>query len=410
MSAPPAPALDPVAEQTGVAPRTGTDRAPGAGRARRAPRIRRLVVLVVVVVLVAVAVLTLVGLAGRQGADDPGSPQRTGSAAIAQLLRDQGVQVVRSTDVDDAVDAVRAVPAAADGRRAVTVLVVQPDRLSTDQVAALTAAAPARTVLLTPGTTALGRFGVGGTSSVADAGPSVSPGCADPDAQRAGAVEVADARRYRVSGGSACYPDADGAVLVSLSRAGGRTDLLGLPFRNRTLAAQGNAALGTALLGSQPTLVWLMTPPPAAATTGGRPPALLPTWWPAAVLQALVAVGALGVWQGRRFGPILSERLPVLVRSSETVEGHGRLYHRLEARDRAAAALRAGVIARLSSRYAAGSGRADPLLLARRVAERTGRDPAQVAAWLTGPPPADDDALNDLARTLDRLEQEAHQL
>lgn len=272
MSAPPAPALDPVAEQTGVALRTGTDRAPGSGRARRAPRIRRLVVVVVVVVLVAVAVLTLVGLAGRQGADDPGSPQRTGSAAIAQLLRDQGVRVVRSTDVDDAVDAVRAVPAAADGRRAVTVLVVQPDRLSTDQVAALTAAAPARTVLLTPGTTALGRFGVGGTSSVADAGPSVSPGCADPDAQRAGAVEVADARRYRVSGGSACYPDADGAVLVSLSRAGGRTDLLGLPFRNRTLAAQGNAALGTALLGSQPTLVWLMTPPPAAATTGGRPP------------------------------------------------------------------------------------------------------------------------------------------
>ena len=60
----------------------------------------------------------------------------------------------------------------------------------------------------------------------------------------------------------------------------------------------------------------------------------------------------VGVWRGRRLGPIMTEPLPVTVRAAETVEGHGRLYHRLNARDRAANALRAGSSAGSAGRTA----------------------------------------------------------
>ena len=49
----------------------------------------------------------------------------------------------------------------------------------------------------------------------------------------------------------------------------------------------------------------------------------------------------LALWQARRLGPVVAERLPVVVRAAETVEGRGRLYRARRARDRAAAALRA---------------------------------------------------------------------
>jgi hypothetical protein len=121
-------------------------------------------------------------------------------------------------------------------------------------------------------------------------------------------------------------------------------------------------------------------------------------------LQAGLAVVILGIWRGRRLGPILSERLPVKVRSSETVEGHGRLYFRLGARDRAAAALRAGSVQRLGAVF---GHRDDPAMLAQVVAQRVGRDVPQVRLWLAGPAPPDDDQLTTLARNLDQLEQEA---
>ena len=110
------------------------------------------------------------------------------------------------------------------------------------------------------------------------------------------------------------------------------------------LGEEGNAALAMNVLGS----------PAEAGLADGRateargvdpadaPPRLLPAWWQIGVVQAFVALVVVGIWRGRRLGPILSERLPVRVRAAETVEGHGRLYYRLNARDQAAEALRAG--------------------------------------------------------------------
>ena len=91
------------------------------------------------------------------------------------------------------------------------------------------------------------------------------------------------------------------------------------------------------------------------------------------MVQFALAFWSSAIWRGRRLGPILSERLPVTVRAAETVEGHGRLYYRLSARDRAAGALRAGSRQRLSRAFGHAD---DALALSAAVGARTGRDPA----------------------------------
>ncbi len=92
------------------------------------------------------------------------------------------------------------------------------------------------------------------------------------------------------------------------------------------------------------------------AATATKAPTLLPPWWQIAVVQAFLGLVVVGIWRGRRLGPILVEPLPVAVRAAETVEGHGRLYHRLGARDRAAEALRSGTRARLGRAYGSAAG------------------------------------------------------
>jgi hypothetical protein len=102
----------------------------------------------------------------------------------------------------------------------------------------------------------------------------------------------------------------------------------------------------------------------------------------------------------------VTEPLPVVVRSAELVEGHGRLYARAGARDRAAAALRHATSVRLAARLGLPRGApADQVAVA--VAPVVGRSPAETAGILAGPPPADDAALMRLAHDLDHLEAAA---
>jgi hypothetical protein len=95
-----------------------------------------------------------------------------------------------------------------------------------------------------------------------------------------------------------------------------------------------------------------------------------------------------------------------VVRSAETVEGHGRLYARAGARDRAASALRTAAAGRLATRLGLPRG-APAEQVAVAVAPVVGRPPADVVGLLAGPPPADDAALMRLAAELDHLESAA---
>jgi hypothetical protein len=385
-----APAAPPDVGRSG----TSTDpTAPELWRAAKGP--------VAVAVLVLLAGL-LVALASG-GADsrplDPRSPTPGGGRALAEVLRDQGVRVDRLTSTAGLTDSVG---------RATTVLVVDPDLLTDDQVATLVNTG-ADLVLLS--TTAPQRWVAGVGAQQVD--PDVrSPGCRLPAARRAGPAD-AGLISYDVDGtalGTAfrCYPH-DGRPALVQGRVDGRlVTLVGTAagFTNSGLDDDGNAALALGLLGAHDRLVWLM-PSPAGLPSAEQKSfyELVPdgVWW--GLGQLAVAVLLLALWRARRLGPVVAEPLPVVVRAADAVEGRGRLYRRAGARDRAAEALRSGVRARLVPALGLPR-RAEPPAVVTAVAARSSRPAVEVGALLYGAAPADDAALVRLADALDDLERE----
>lgn len=360
---------------------------------------RWLMALGAVLTLITVTVSVFVGTAGAQRADDPRSHTSTGAAALAQLLSDEGVQISATERVDEAARLTNA---------STTMVVANADRLSRSQARQLMDATPGRLVLIRANTPALQAFDLP-VSAQSPAEDVLAPRCADPGAQRAGGISIADLRAsYRATGAAelACYPSGSGYAHLRVRTATGSVDLVAGGLANRTLPEAGNASFAMTLLGSQPKIVWLM---PARQTDvgSGDSPTLLPPWWELAVVQALLAVVVLGVWRGPRLGPIMTEALPVTVRASETVEGHGRLYYKLGARDHAAEVLRLGARDRL--RQAFGQDH-DPGGLSAVLAARTGRDERSIRSLLFCPAPETDAELTALAQHLDQLEQEARRL
>jgi hypothetical protein len=256
-------------------------------------------------------------------------------------------------------------------------------------------------VLVRPDSRAVARLGARPTPLL-DVGGRLHPFCADAGAVAAGPADwPGDTIRYDpgTSGMQPCYFNA----LLTAPRLAvlGSADIL----RNDHLDDDGVAALDiNAITDSRrvTSIVWLL---PGADAGGPGAPSL---WdlFPAGterVIWWLVLVGALLVlWRMRRLGGIVPEPLPVVVRAAELVQGHGRLYARAGARDRAAHALRTSTTNRLVTRLGLPRG-AGPAEVAVAVGPLVGRPPGEVLALLTGPPPADDAALVRLADDLDRL-------
>jgi hypothetical protein len=333
------------------------------------------VVLAIVIGLGAIAVALLAGSSAVPLAPD--SAAHDGSKALAQLLGQRGTSVQQLHDPGDAL----ARPSTT------TVLIVDPDDLGHDQLAQL--AAGHRLVLIAPDITSLAA--VTTTEQLDDVAPdgAVNPGCSWPGATATGPVTFPSGT-FTYTGPGTCY---GGAVVI-----GDRLVVLGSSslLRNDTLAKNDIAALDLNAISNNGTVArvaWLM--PGIEDTGSGRPSiwALFPPWAQRAFWWLLVVGVVVVLWRGRRFGPVVTEPLPVVVRSTEVVEGHGRLYLRTGARERAAGLLRAATTTRLAAR----------LGLDRRAG------PAEVAAALPaataliGAAPADDDALVRLAHDLDQL-------
>lgn len=369
--------------------------APATEKPRRARRWLWLVGVVVVIGLIAVTVGLFSSAAGELRADDPRSVLPTGNAALSQLLTDEGVRVVTVDDVG------RAAELAGPGT---TLVVANSDRLRPEEGRRLSATQPGRLILLRPTLLGLRAFGAAATTVTAEPGV-IEPACEEPAAVRAGAILLDDARAVYASSAqpaSRCYPVGTGAAWLRTGGVTGSVDLVAGGVANAEVGVQGNAAFAMNVFGAQPTVVWLM----AERQAGDRVerPTLLPSWWAIGLVQLVVALVVVGIWRGRRLGPIMVEPLPVRVRSSETVVGHGRLYFRIGARERAAEALRAGARDRLGRRF---GHRHDPDALAATVADQSGLGVQQIYTLLYGPPPATDDELAALARALDELEQKA---
>ncbi|MGI8761919.1 MAG: DUF4350 domain-containing protein, partial [Jatrophihabitantaceae bacterium] len=294
-------------------------------------KLRFWLVLLAIVLLGAAVATALSQPTGR--ALDPSSADSAGAKALAQVLERYGVTVSRVSSIADA-------DAEAAGT-ATSVLVLAPDDYSAAQLRELAGHA-GRVVLIAPGADSL-RAAAPGIARSATTGGRTSPGCAAPGPVATGPVELPAATlTYRpAQGGTAtsCY---GGALIL-----GPQVAVLGSSalLRNDSLAGHGVAALDVNTLSADRTLrrvVWLM---PGTDAAGPGAPSL---WqlFPDGAHRAfgwLIVLGVLLVlWRARRLGPVVSEPLPVVVRSAEVVEGHGRLYRRARAHDRAAAALRAG--------------------------------------------------------------------
>lgn len=335
----------------------------------------------VVVIVVLAAVLVTQLRAGSDRALDPASSGHSGSKALASVLGSYGVRVRSTTDVGSA-----------RGR----VVVIDPDAYSTDQLQAL--AGRADLVLMAPSDRVLQSLALPVRLVDELSGPT-EPQCAWAGAVATSTVDLPDST-FAYRGGQTCY---DGAVARGDGWAVlGSQSLL----RNDVVSRTGVAALDVNTITDDRTIsdvTWLLTG--TAAQSGAAPTA----WalFPDGARRAFVWLAVLGLllvaWRARRFGPVVSEPLPVLVRSAEVVEGHGRLYYRAAARDRAAAALRAGSVERLGRHFGLHRGSVLDDVVDATVL-RTGRDPMTVGSLLGGPPPPDDARLIDLAVALDDLE------
>lgn len=362
-------------------------------------------------VLLLGALVTALAFGGNGGGTlDPDSASPDGGRALASLLRDRGITVTSVRTTSDALSAVQGAQSDA------TLLVTDPGLLSPAQIDALAATPVARLVVVQPDSESARLF----TSEATRVGPSpdgaglVDPACPDADATAAGNADIGDGELF--TGRSAgCYGLAGGYALeTTAGPASDDTVLVGsrTPFRNDRLTDDGNAALAMRLLGKHPTVVWYLPDEadPGASASGQKSfTAVLPAGWRWGALTLVLAIALLALWQARRLGPVVAERMPVAVRAAETVEGRARLYERGRVTDRASAALREATRSRLAARLglprtaAAGD-------VAAAIAARGGPAAAETVAVLAGPAPADDAGLVGLASALDRLEAEVGRL
>ena len=344
---------------------------------------------------------TLLGLlssGSSAGRLDPDSYTPSGSRAIAEILRDQGMAVMR-------VDTVEAVVAA--DRRERTVVLAVPQALAPGELQQL-ARLDARLVVVGAGDDQLEELGLPVEADGAVEVDQRQPACDLDVAVRAGEVDLGGIT-YRPDAGTraaGCYAARGAATLLDLPDP--RATVLGdgAPLTNARLDERGNAALALGLLGrGDGGVVWLVPRPGRPLPDGERRSLtdLLPDGLLLGALQLLVAVAVLALWRARRLGRVVEEPLPVVVRAAETVEGRSRLYRAAQAQGSAAEAVRAATRERLARRVGLPAA-ADRRMLVPVVAERTGRDPRAVDGLLYGGAPPDDAALVRLVTDLRTLE------
>ena len=355
-------------------------------------------------VAIALALLVIGGIGAAMSAAnqwaqrdalDPDSTGPAGTRAIAEILRDHGVEVRVVRDRVAAADALGAGPA--------TLVLPDAPALSDDAVAALADAA-ADVVLVEPRARTLDLLLPGSAPAGVAPDSAIEPGCDLDDARRAGAV--APGGLYS-GDGEGCYPAADAFGLLVRSVDGGRVAAVDARplFTNEHLAENGNAALAVNLMGRHPLVVWYVPSlgDTDLADTNPSLGDLTPPWVSAVIVLLLVAGVAAGIWRGRRFGPLVAERLPVTVRASETTEGRARLYARAGDPLHAADRLRIGALHRIAALLGLGAG-AEAGEIADAAAGRTGLDRRAVRGILIDDIPRDDADLVALSARLRDLE------
>ncbi len=316
------------------------------------------IVLGVIAVLVALLGILLSGGRSTGVPLDPANAAPAGGKAVAEVLRQQGVDVHSATTLGEV-----------EGHATddTTVLVYDPEANLDDSGYDRLTSIASTIVIVEPGYGALQRLapGVRAAGGLAGAG-AVAAGCDVPAAVRAERIDpratgnlsgVTVAGTFRIGSetsgdATGCFAVGDRYSLVTTTSDGRHVFLVGSAavLMNDGVARAGNAALALNLLGEHRTLVWYLPSLADRAVTG--PPdlaALTPGWVTPVMLLLVLVFIAAAFWRGRRFGPLVVENLPVVVRAGETREGRARLYQRSSARLRALDSLRIGSLGRLAA-------------------------------------------------------------
>lgn len=367
-----------------------------------------IVVLLIALLVAGIGFLASGGKAGAGIPLDSSNAAPMGSKALAEVLRQQGVDVRTAASMSD----VRSEAAGAS-----TVLVYDPNSyLDQDHYAELLTLA-STLVVVEPDFTALQALApsVHASGAASKTAPLVAS-CPLPAANRAGTISpdqgAALLRIDKTSVGSAtgCFPSgSQGYALVTSAGSSATVQLLasGSILQNESIARKGNAALALNLLGEHSSLVWYLPTIRDVAADGPPSLAQLTPGWVTPVVLLLVAVFvAAAVWRGRRFGPLVAENLPVVVRSGETMEGRARLYQRSSARLHALDSLRIGAVSRLAALVGLPS-TATVVEVADAVAALTGRERQSVRGLLFDSTPRTDAELVRSSDQLDQLESDA---
>lgn len=302
------------------------------------------IVVALVIVLVGVLVTGSAANVDKLAADNPGP---AGAQALVEVLRQQGVEVTVTGSLEASREAI-------DDPATTTVFFWDRDVMLDDRQSAAAAKLADTVVLLDPGFAALEAVApqvaqAGFTDGIATAECSVFA------ATQAGTVETEGAG-FRIldddAAATGCFPNNDVYSLVRVDDGNRVVSVLGTEtaLSNDIIDERGNAALALNLLGENEHLVWYI--PTVADAVGGVPPTLgelSPPWVTPAILTVLLGGIAAAFWRGRRFGPLIVENLPVVVRSSETMQGRARLYQNNSARLHALDSLRIGTVSRLAT-------------------------------------------------------------
>jgi hypothetical protein len=370
--------------------------------------------IVVIIVFGSVVAMTLLAPSGSSEplAIDNSGPE--GAMALAEVLTSHGVDVRAVDTLQDAHEQLD---------DAGTLVIATYAFLTWEQVDSI-AAYPGPVVWLEPDSYTLEEIDPALSATwdydvPEDQRLNVSAGCILPTPARAKSVNASPSRIVVVTGtpgfvvcfgtegvNSGVYthqerPEKEPAVLIADSGI----------FTNEHVAKGGNAALAMGTLGSRERLVWYTGAAWDDTTLTSEQGAsdyyepTAPAWLAPAMLAAVLTALLAAVWQGRRFGSLVTEPLPLVVRASEATQGRARLYRRSGARAHALAALRAGAATRLASRLALPrTASQEEVIVA--VASASGRSTAEVRALLFDAIAPDDAAMVDLVRRIDALESE----
>lgn len=361
---------------------------------RRRARLGWLATAAAILVVAIVLIILRAGTAwDPASAYDPESHGPEGFRAVAEVLREQGVTVTTTHTLGETEAALRS---------GATLAMTDAPGLSDEALRTLWSTA-STVVLLAPTSRVLAL-----SMDAAPAGfpaSAAAPSCAFPPVQQVTSVVI---NRTFTGGDEGCFPDGDGGYgLVTAERDGVR--LIALDgttlFTNADVLENDNAALALGLLGQSDHLVWYR-PSPDETDQEQAPTTLAdltPKWvTPAIVLLIITAAGA-GLVAGRRFGPLVRERLPVTVRAAETMEGRARLYAKGRDAAHASAVLRRSTANRVGTALGMGP-RSAPEAIADAAAAALAVDPGAVKHLLLGPPAHTDTELVALSDQLARLQ------